>query len=58
MKKLGQFCALAVLMLSIAATSYAGHIDCPGITDSSQATTSGEMPNDITDVLLVMLAII
>lgn len=58
MKKIGQFCALAALVLSITVTSYAGHIDCPGVTDSSQATAEGETPNNITDILLIMLALV
>jgi hypothetical protein len=57
MKKLGQLCALVVLVLSVSLTSYAGHIDCPGITDS-QPQAAGEIQNGITDVLLIMLALI
>jgi hypothetical protein len=59
MKKLGQFCAMAVLVLSIAATSYAGHIDCGDAGEIAQPTTAGHIDCPaITDVLLIMLEVI
>jgi hypothetical protein len=39
MKQLSRFCAGIVLALSLALSTYAGHISCPGITDEQSGTT-------------------
>ena len=62
MKKLGQFCALVILILTITLTSYAGHIDCPGITQeppteetTSETQSEAESDGTITEALLILL---
>jgi hypothetical protein len=61
MKYLRNFCAVAALTLSFTLSAYAGHIPCPGITEeppSEEVTAAGETPNNIMDVLLIMLSLI
>lgn len=51
MKQVGRFCAGVILALSLALSTYAGHISCPGITDeqsgTTQETAAGEMQNGV-----------
>lgn len=50
MKHLGKFCAVVILTLSFTLSAYAGHIPCPGITETSPAseeTVAGEMQNGV-----------
>jgi len=61
MKYLSKICGVAALSLSFTLSTYAGHIPCPGITDeppSEEVTAAGETPNNITDVLLIMLSLV
>ncbi len=61
MRKLRQLSAALILTFALSASAFAGKVNCPGITDeppSEEPTLAGEMPNDITDVLLIMLALI
>lgn len=56
MKQLGRFCAGVILALSLALSTYAGHIPCPGITDeqsgtaqetTTEETAAGDMQNGV-----------
>jgi hypothetical protein len=66
MKILRQLCAGLILTFALSASAFAGQVDCPGITDSQpqatgempQPAAAGEMQNDITDLLLIMLALV
>jgi hypothetical protein len=61
MKRLRQLCAALVLTVALSANAFAGKVNCPGITDeppSEEPTATGEMQNDITDVLLIMLSLV
>ena len=58
MRYLRQFCAVAMLVCALAVSAYAGNIECDILATSPQPTAAGEIPYGITDVLLVMLAII
>ena len=46
MKTLRQLCAGLILTLALAATSLAGQIDCPGITQQSPEQTSASATSD------------
>lgn len=62
MKRLRQLSVGLILTFALSANAFAGQVNCPGITDeppSEETTAAGEIPNDITDtVLLLMLALI
>lgn len=57
MKRLRQLSAGIILTIALSASAFAGQVDCPGITDT-QPEAAGYMPNGITDVLLIMLALV
>ena len=50
MKYLGRLCAGVILALSLALSTYAGHIPCPGITGEplpQETAAAGEMQNGV-----------
>lgn len=56
MKNLRQLCAGLILTFALTATALAGQMDCPGITaPPPQETSTGEMPNPITETLLLLI---
>ncbi|HEX8142212.1 MAG TPA: hypothetical protein VF553_06415 [Pyrinomonadaceae bacterium] len=57
MRYLRQFCAVTMLVCAFAFSAYAGNIECPGVTES-QPQAAGDMPNGITEMILLMLALI
>jgi hypothetical protein len=57
MRHLRKFCAVVVLTCAFALSIHAGEVSCPGVT-STAPQAAGEMQNGITDVLLIMLALI
>jgi hypothetical protein len=58
MKYLHRLFLITTLIIIFAVSAYAGHIDCPGITESSPQAT-GEMQNDITQHMIwLILALI
>jgi hypothetical protein len=68
MKYLSRFCAGIILALSLALSTYAGHIPC-GVTDEQETTTqetaaAGEMQNGVestdpvTEIVLYILSLI
>lgn len=58
MRYLRQFCTVTMLVCALAFSAYAGNIPCPGITDS-QPQAAGDMPTGgITEMILIMLALI
>jgi hypothetical protein len=58
MRHLRQLCLITALLFTFTFSVYAGEIECPGVTAKSQPTVAGEIPNDITNVLLIMLSLI
>ena len=67
MNNLRQFCAALILTLALAVSTFAGQIECPGVTGSpsaSEATVAGDIPNNVesadvvTDFLLYILSLI
>jgi hypothetical protein len=58
MKALRQLCAGLILTFALSASAFAGQVNCPGVTASSQTTASGEIECGITDALLIMLGLI
>jgi hypothetical protein len=57
MKHLGQLCLVATLIFTLTFSAYAGEIECPGIP-VAQPQAAGEIECGLTDVLLIMLALI
>ncbi|HEX8139422.1 MAG TPA: hypothetical protein VF544_17815 [Pyrinomonadaceae bacterium] len=57
MRYLGRFCATVALVCVLTASAYAGDIECPAVT-SAPPQAAGEIQNDITDVLLIMLSLL
>jgi hypothetical protein len=55
MKKLGRFCALVILTLSIALTSYAGHIDCGDTGEPPPPQATGEIECGLTAAVVNLL---
>lgn len=53
MRKLRQICLITALVLTFTFPVYADEIECPGITAPQAA---GDMPNGITDALLLLIA--
>lgn len=50
MNNLRQFCAALILTLALAASTFAGNIECPGIVGSSSPSAeavAGDMPNGV-----------
>jgi hypothetical protein len=50
MNNLRQFCAAFILTLAVAASTFAGQIECPGVAGSpsaSEATVAGDIPNGV-----------
>lgn len=58
MKHLRQLCLIAALLFTFTFSAYAGEIECPGMPATSQPTVAGDIQCGITDVLLVILALI
>lgn len=58
MRYLRQFCAVAMLVCALAFSAYAGDIECDGHVLSPQPSIAGDIPYNVTDVLLVMLGLI
>jgi hypothetical protein len=57
MKSLRQLCAAALLTFAVTFAAYAGEIEC-GVASTPPPSVEGYMPSGITDVLLIMLALI
>jgi hypothetical protein len=58
MRYLGRFCATVALVCVLAASAYAGDIECPAVT-SAPPQVAGEMQNGITGtVILIMLGLL
>jgi hypothetical protein len=56
MKKLGQLSAMVALILSLALSTYAGHIDC-GYTDPPPDTTAtNNAGNPVTQAIVTVIA--
>ena len=58
MKKLGRFCALVVLVLSLSLFAYAtdGHMDCPGFTSPPpEQATDGDTSAGLTQAALTLI---
>jgi hypothetical protein len=56
MKNLRQLCAGLILTIALTVPAVAGQMDCPGIAEPSpQATVAGEMPNSVTETLLLLI---
>jgi hypothetical protein len=59
MKTLRQLFIGLALTLALTSTAFAGKIECPGVTNSSEVTAAGKIQNGITETLiLVILALV
>jgi hypothetical protein len=59
MKRLRQGCAGLILTIALSASAFAGQVNCPGVTASSEPTAAGDiLCLGITDMILVMLALV